>query len=1447
MNRMMGNGGVALLIVFIIEPVACFHVWYDGGHTFGTLHYPGSTEQCPLPCPAGYGCVIRPDNATTCGRCSRDAVSAEHSASCHSCKYADESSWGYWSSVVKTYLSASEDQSHCEVSDKGYFWWIIIRNAILCLGVWAAFTVGYILVLLFLEEHRLHRLIRKSRWKDAKDLLENPEARKVLCGTKAQSVVKLVNRQGKFRDTPLELVLAQLKHKGYSLRDDVVIDEKFSDWRDLTRFMLEQREDTPSDAEPEERSSTPNRCSKSCVLREYVKWNLTLIFWAGSMWSIIFNGAQFGGILDHGDFSMSKSPPPATIQECGYWCTFWSIAYGIFACLLVWPGGLLMSQYSDWVFTLMGLVKRNSDASHAKALGGIVLTTLLSLTMMTVEGTTMDYGGMNGGGAGLLCAVILTTMFGRTFIENFVIKKTDPYSTTLKRLVLQNKHGALTLWPLVRTCIDTTGPRIWELIIPLRIESAALERARAIVAALATNTRSKLAAKYDNAPVLRTLLEAHIAGIVDTKACAKCIRELTSRDPAALLHRGTEQYSPAEMAMQASFVAAHSDVKREALIVLFHRFAIVTVEERIYESATCRVYRAEDLTTGDVVAIKLFSDTIPYAKEIAMRDSLDFDCVGGIEGSVVKDILRYDHHHVEEDCKRVVGSNEYANVLDSKSSSSRVADTELFENRNWKSALITTLFEGFGSGAIVMPLANYDLNNRLSLTRIAGIDAEACVSIIRPIVAALAKLHSIGVVHADLKPRNIVFVNETWKLIDLDSAHPIGNIIDTSAEGFKWTSGFASPELARCRTARRCKSKDGKLSWVLSANPKMDIFSLGILAFELMTGQPLFPQDTCNNNIIDPACVRARALAMRLRIRPSLQLTPSSFFPLPSFFPIPTFSYSDTLRLCLWLDITDVKLYTVFSDADARCSKKQRRDARCLIRACLQGDPDRRPTMKDLLKFSFLKEREESKLIKKPSRSHVTQQQELSSRVSDLRDSFEHRLGLPMPSSPMTKSEYNLLAGNMIEVSSAIDTKKIKVLERDSVRERYHIFISHTQTEASGDVGSLFFLFEQMGVHGWRDMNQTDLTEEGMRRGVYDSDVFILFLTNSYLSRKFCLAEITYALEFDKPIIIVMEDEERFWPFDVERWRANRCTKVVGGEWVVGSLPITYEKMCKEYAPICDLIEKCITDGSILPFRRRDFEVNALAREIVHRAGTFEGIAWGSHLPPPHARTSLDESAKRHIFIFARESAYTAKVIQECKDSIDKFTNMNTTWTEDIGSAEHVLMLLTKGCVDAGAPSTALLEEAAKANKTVTFLYVTSQQDEAWDFDEFYALHNDEFTHSDATDTVAAHEALKYRDADPESVRYEHDAMIFEILKRMRVTGDVNKRRKSMVAWSHPPGGEPTGEDWEVSDDELSIELLSAEDSPAPITTEAEYARLSEQMLREALGGEKQILKVSSK
>ena len=54
-----------------------------------------------------------------------------------------------------------------------------------------------------------------------------------------------------------------------------------------------------------------------------------------------------------------------------------------------------------------------------------------------------------------------------------------------------------------------------------------------------------------------------------------------------------------------------------------------------------------------------------------------------------------------------------------------------------------------------------------------------------------------------------------------------------------------------------------------------------------------------------------------------------------------------------------------------------------------------------------------------------------------------------------------------------------------------------------GDVGTVFLLAESLGLHGWRDMNQPDLTAQGMMqvRSNYISivDEFIFSQTYSHL------------------------------------------------------------------------------------------------------------------------------------------------------------------------------------------------------------------------------------------------------------------------------------------------------------------------------------------------------------
>ena len=66
--------------------------------------------------------------------------------------------------------------------------------------------------------------------------------------------------------------------------------------------------------------------------------------------------------------------------------------------------------------------------------------------------------------------------------------------------------------------------------------------------------------------------------------------------------------------------------------------------------------------------------------------------------------------------------------------------------------------------------------------------------------------------------------------------------------------------------------------------------------------------------------------------------------------------------------------------------------------------------------------------------------------------------------------------------------------------------------------GTLYLDFKRRGIYCWRDMNLAgQINNEAMRQGVKDSEVFILFLTNSALGG-WVRYEIGWCLEFDRPV-----------------------------------------------------------------------------------------------------------------------------------------------------------------------------------------------------------------------------------------------------------------------------------------------------------------------------------------
>jgi serine/threonine protein kinase len=99
-----------------------------------------------------------------------------------------------------------------------------------------------------------------------------------------------------------------------------------------------------------------------------------------------------------------------------------------------------------------------------------------------------------------------------------------------------------------------------------------------------------------------------------------------------------------------------------------------------------------------------------------------------------------------------------------------------------------------------------------------------CKRIFKQIHDAVKYIHSRNVIHRDLKPNNILFLDEKFEnvvLIDFGiSGYNSGNIKETIKA---WTTKFIPPELA------------AGLSY--SSSPKFDVWALGVILYYMLFGQ----------------------------------------------------------------------------------------------------------------------------------------------------------------------------------------------------------------------------------------------------------------------------------------------------------------------------------------------------------------------------------------------------------------------------------------------------------------------------------------------------------------------------------------------------------------------------------------------------------------------------------
>jgi serine/threonine protein kinase len=139
-------------------------------------------------------------------------------------------------------------------------------------------------------------------------------------------------------------------------------------------------------------------------------------------------------------------------------------------------------------------------------------------------------------------------------------------------------------------------------------------------------------------------------------------------------------------------------------------------------------------------------------------------------------------------------------------------------------ATLYDYFEADGRACIVMELVEGDtLADRLRQR--GPMRFDEAMHLFRPIVEAVAYLHTHGIIHRDLKAHNVkVTPNGTVKLLDFGIAKDLGAHGLTAAGMVPGTPEYLSPEQVQGRPP----------------DARSDVWALGVLLYELVTGDVPF-------------------------------------------------------------------------------------------------------------------------------------------------------------------------------------------------------------------------------------------------------------------------------------------------------------------------------------------------------------------------------------------------------------------------------------------------------------------------------------------------------------------------------------------------------------------------------------------------------------------------------
>jgi serine/threonine protein kinase len=136
------------------------------------------------------------------------------------------------------------------------------------------------------------------------------------------------------------------------------------------------------------------------------------------------------------------------------------------------------------------------------------------------------------------------------------------------------------------------------------------------------------------------------------------------------------------------------------------------------------------------------------------------------------------------------------------------------------------------------------------------LDPHDAARLVLPLALAIQAAHEKHVVHRDLKPANVLLTDEGIpKITDFGLAKQLDEVGQTASGAIMGSPSYMAPEQARGKTREM--------------GPHTDIYALGAILYECLTGRPPFREDTVVDTIM---AVVAQPLTPPRQIRPDLPL-----------------------------------------------------------------------------------------------------------------------------------------------------------------------------------------------------------------------------------------------------------------------------------------------------------------------------------------------------------------------------------------------------------------------------------------------------------------------------------------------------------------------------------------------------------------------------------------------